>query len=112
MSAILLGPYSASFGATKIFGPVVNVTDINLLYQVRVATAGALSTALVTFSWVDENGVSYSKVAPMLSLTSLSNLSTDNALVRLGAGEQLDMAATFVNVGGGTFEVLYGRPLI
>lgn len=109
MSATLLGPYTAGFSATSFFGPVGVQTDTEFTYQVRPTVAAVANFVTVTFSWVDENGVARTHVAPTLSLASLINtVGFNSGLIRLGVNEELSVAASMIGTGG-EFEILYSR---
>ena len=109
MSASQSGPHSASFGATAIYGPAGFQQDIDFMFTIRPRTTSALGTALVTFSWVDENGTACTHIAPLVSLANLNNLQSGSFLMRLGFGQSISVAATLVL--GGTFDILYFRDI-
>lgn len=104
-----MGPYNASFGATTFFTAPPTVYDHVFSYIVRCTTPALLSTVIIAVSWVDDNGVTQSFVAPSLALANLTSQQERAFPMRVGANQNVTVSA--ILVGTGQFEFCWGTVL-
>lgn len=99
-----LGPYNTSFSNLNMLTPGGQDDEL-FSFSVRCRSTALLSSVVVAFSWVDDNGITQTELVPSLLLNALNQTARGVIPIRIGAGQSLVVSAALI--GGGTFDILW-----
>lgn len=99
--------YTSSIAPTVLFGGGSSPYDALIGYHIRTISASPLASVSVTFSWIDDRGVTLS-VNEILALNLLNNSVQKAFPLRLGLYANFVLSSTLL-LGPASYNIAYGQ---